>query len=147
MNKELQIWTEKYRPTSFDDMLDQSPIIKIIKSMSGQKYLPNMLFYGKSGTGKTSLINCIINNYYKNNTFSIIKLDASDDRGINTVRDEIKGFAEKKSFNIKELKLIILDEADSMTVDAQSALKRIIEIHSENTKFCFICNYENKIIS
>ena len=75
-----------------------------------------------------------------------MKLDASDDRGINTVRDEIKGFAEKLSLFSNKIKIIILDEADSMTFDAQSALKRIIEKHIDTTKFCFICNYENKII-
>ena len=75
-----------------------------------------------------------------------MKLDASDDRGINSVRDEIKGFAEKMTINNKGIKLIILDEADSMTFDAQFALRRIIEKYSKTTRFCLICNYDNKII-
>ena len=84
--------------------------------------------------------------YGKNKTFMMMKLDASDDRGISTVREEIKGFAEKITpFNIG-IKLIILDEADSMTYDAQFALRRIIEKYSDTTRFCLICNYENKII-
>ena len=75
-----------------------------------------------------------------------MRLDASDDRGINSVRDEIKAFAEKKNYFQSGIKVIILDEADSMTFDAQFALRRIIEKYSSNTRFCLICNYENKII-
>ena len=84
--------------------------------------------------------------YGNNMTMMIMRLDASDDRGINSVREEIKGFAEKMTIFNKGIKLIILDEADSMTFDAQSALRRIIEKYSDNTRFCLICNYENKII-
>ena len=82
----------------------------------------------------------------KNKVFMVMRLDASDDRGINSVREEIKGFAEKMTISNKGVKLIILDEADSMTFDAQFALRRIIEKYSDNTRFCLICNYENKII-
>ena len=78
-------------------------------------------------------------------TLMVMKLDASDDRGINSVRDEIKGFAEKMTINNKGIKLIILDEADSMTFDAQFALRRIIEKYSKTTRFCLICNYDNKL--
>merc|ERR1712100_671833 len=74
------------------------------------------------------------------------RLDASDDRGINSVREEIKGFAEKRNYFMKGIKVIILDEADSMTFDAQFALRRIIEKYSSSTRFCLICNYDNKII-
>ena len=77
----------------------------------------------------------------------VMRLDASDDRGINSVREEIKGFAEKKNYFTKGIKVIILDEADSMTFDAQFALRRIIEKYSSSTRFCLICNYDNKIIS
>ena len=84
--------------------------------------------------------------YGKNKVFMVMRLDASDDRGINSVREEIKGFAEKMTISNKGVKLIILDEADSMTFDAQFALRRIIEKYSDNTRFCLICNYENKII-
>ena len=115
--------------------------------MINNNSLPHILFTGKSGTGKTSTIMSIANRLYgKNKTFMVMKLDASDDRGINTVREEIKGFADKMTPFNNNVKLIILDEADSMTCDAQFALRRIIEIYSENTRFCLICNYENKII-
>ena len=108
---------------------------------------PHLIFYGISGTGKTSTILSICRELYgKNKTLMVMKLDASDDRGINSVRDEIKGFAEKMTINNKGIKLIILDEADSMTFDAQFALRRIIEKYSNSTRFCLICNYDNKII-
>jgi replication factor C subunit 3/5 len=142
------IWIEKYRPKDLDNLVGQDKIVELLKNMTDNKFLPNLLFYGKSGTGKTSLIQGIINKFYGNNqALMVMKLDASDDRGINTVRDEIKCFAEKISIFQNKIKLIILDEADSMTFDAQSALKRIIEKYSSCTRFCFICNYENKIIN
>jgi len=109
--------------------------------------LPHLLFHGTSGTGKTSTIMALAKELYGNNIkLMVMKLDASDDRGINSVREEIKGFADKKNMFQKGVKLIILDEADSMTFDAQFALRRIIEKYSETTRFCLICNYENKII-
>jgi replication factor C subunit 3/5 len=109
--------------------------------------LPHLLFHGRSGTGKTSTILALTKELYQNNVnLMVMKLDASDDRGINSVREEMKGFAEKKNMFQKGIKIIILDEADSMTFDAQFALRRIIEKYSETTRFCLICNYENKII-
>ena len=115
--------------------------------MISNKSLPHLIFYGISGTGKTSTANALIKELYgKSKTLMVMKLDASDDRGINSVREQIKGFAEKISIFNKGVKLIILDEADSMTFDAQFALRRIIEKYSDTTRFCLICNYENKII-
>ena len=141
------IWIEKYRPHTIDEIIGQDKNIKMLNSMINNNSLPHILFTGKSGTGKTSTIMSIANRLYgKNKTFMVMKLDASDDRGINTVREEIKGFADKMTPFNNNVKLIILDEADSMTCDAQFALRRIIEIYSENTRFCLICNYENKII-
>jgi len=141
------IWIEKYRPHKFDEIIGQDKNIKILNEMINNNSLPHLLFYGKSGTGKTSTIMSIANRLYgKNNTFMVMRLDASDDRGINTVREEIKGFADKMTPFNNSVKLIILDEADSMTYDAQFALRRIIEIYSDNTRFCLICNYEHKII-
>ena len=142
------IWIEKYRPDNFDDIVGQDKNISIINKMIEGGSLPHMLLHGKSGTGKTSTIMSIANKLYgKNKAFMMIKLDASDDRGINTVREEIKGFAEKMTPFNKGIKLIILDEADSMTFDAQFALRRIIEKYSDDTRFCIICNYMNKIIA
>ena len=141
------IWIEKYRPKTFDDIIGQDKNINIIKNVLKNNSLPHLLLHGNSGVGKSSTINSIINYLYGDNkAFMVMKLDASDDRGINSVREEIKGFAEKMTIFNKGIKLIILDEADSMTFDAQFALRRIIEKYSENTRFCLICNYENKII-
>ena len=140
-------WVEKYRPQTFNNIISNKQNLIILQNMLLNGSLPHLLFYGTSGTGKTSTIMVLAKQLYKNNVkLMVMKLDASDDRGINSVREEIKGFAEKKNMFQKGVKLIILDEADSMTFDAQFALRRIIEKYSETTRFCLICNYENKII-
>ena len=116
--------------------------------------MPNFLFYGPSGTGKTSTIYTIINHFFKSKNKNldnrILYLNASDDRGISVVREKIKTFSKlsinKNDDDSPNFKIIILDEADNMTQDAQSALRRIMEIYSNNTRFCIICNYLNKII-
>ena len=142
------IWIEKYRPDSIENIVGQDKNINIINKMIEGGSLPHLLLHGKSGTGKTSTIMSIANKLYgKKKPFMMIRLDASDDRGINTVREEIKGFAEKMTPFNTGVKLIILDEADSMTFDAQFALRRIIEKYSDDTRFCIICNYMNKIIA
>jgi replication factor C subunit 3/5 len=121
--------------------------IETIKKLLINCSLPHLLFNGLSGTGKTSTILALAKELYGNNIrLMVMKLDASDDRGINSVREDIKGFAEKTNMFQKGVKLIILDEADSMTFDAQFALRRIIEKYSKTVRFCLICNYENKII-
>lgn len=140
-------WVEKYRPQTIDEIISHDQNIETIKKMLLGGSLPHLLFHGTPGTGKTSLILAIANELYGNSkNLMIMKLDASDDRGINSVREEIKGFAEKINMFRTGVKLIILDEADSMTFDAQFALRRIIEKYSKTTRFCLICNYENKII-
>ena len=142
------IWIEKYRPKTCDDIVGQDKNLNIITNMIKGGSLPHLLLHGKSGTGKTSTIMALANMMYgKNAQLMMIRLDASDDRGINTVREEIKGFAEKMTPFNKGVKLIVLDEADSMTYDAQFALRRIIEKYSDDTRFCIICNYMNKIIA
>jgi replication factor C subunit 3/5 len=140
-------WVEKYRPQKIDEIISHDQNIETIKKMLKGGSLPHLLFHGTPGTGKTSLILAIANELYgTSKNLMIMKLDASDDRGINSVREEIKGFAEKVNMFCQGVKLIILDEADSMTFDAQFALRRIIEKYSRTTRFCLICNYENKII-
>jgi replication factor C subunit 3/5 len=140
-------WIEKYRPQRFEDITGNVQNIKTIRNMINNNSLPHLLLYGPSGSGKTSLILNLTKELYGNNiSLMAMKLDASDDRGINSVREQIKGFAEKQNMFFPSIKLIILDEADSMTYDAQFALRRIIEKYSNNTRFCLICNYENKII-
>lgn len=140
-------WVEKYRPQKLNDIKGQDKIVQSLKNIIENGSFPHLLFYGGSGFGKTSVILSVIDQYFgKKKKLMVMRLDASDDRGINSVRDEIKAFAEKKNYFQSGIKVIILDEADSMTFDAQFALRRIIEKYSANTRFCLICNYENKII-
>jgi replication factor C subunit 3/5 len=146
-NKDFLPWVEKYRPEYMNDIISHDQNIQTIKKLLINNSLPHLLFYGFPGTGKTSTIMALTKEIYgKNAKLMIMKLDASDDRGINSVREDIKGFAEKADMFIKGVRLIILDEADSMTFDAQFALRRIIEKYSLIIRFCLICNYENKII-
>lgn len=140
-------WVEKYRPKTIDEIISHTQNIETIKKLLIGGSLPHLLFHGASGTGKTSTIMALAKEIYGNNIrLMVMNLDASDDRGINSVREDIKGFAEKSNMFQKGVRLIILDEADSMTFDAQSALRRIIEKYSTTIRFCLICNYENKII-
>ena len=140
-------WVEKYRPKKLSEIVGQEKIINSLQKIFEGGSFPHLLFYGGSGSGKTSTILAILNDYFgKKKKLMVLRLDASDDRGINSVREEIKGFAEKRNYFTKGIKVIILDEADSMTFDAQFALRRIIEKYSSSTRFCLICNYDNKII-
>jgi replication factor C subunit 3/5 len=147
MDNSFLPWVEKYRPTTINEIISHGQIIETIKKLLLGGSLPHLLFYGSPGTGKTSTIMAIAKEIYGSNIrLMVMKLDASDDRGINSVREDIKGFAEKSNMFQKGVRLIILDEADSMTYDAQFALRRIIEKYSTTIRFCLICNYENKII-
>lgn len=137
-------WTEKYRPVSIGDVRGQEKVTtSMLKYMHSDAQLPHLLFYGPPGTGKTSLIFAYLNQRYSGNWKTrTLSLNASDERGIGMVRSKIKEFIKTRC---KIQKYIILDEADSMTPDAQSALRRIIET-SEFTTFCIICNYRARII-
>lgn len=131
-------FTEKYRPKNLDEVIGNQEVIECLKSF-GIDNLPNMLFYGPPGTGKTTTIRAVLKDLPSQN---ILELNASDHRGIDTVRTLIKEFS---TVQLNGPKFVILDEADSMSKDAQGALRRIIE-DCKNTRFCFICNYYKKII-
>ena len=143
-------WVEKYRPKNIDDVL-HPPIVNFIKNLMTNDFFPHMIFYGVAGTGKTSTIFAIANEYFPDEAGKyILELNASDDRGISVVRSQIKEFCQlqiinKPGMNVK-YKLVILDEADALTDDAQGALRRIIETYTFNTRFCLICNYLSKLI-
>jgi replication factor C subunit 3/5 len=141
------LWVEKYRPKDFDNVLSNNNTLNALKHFIKNKTLPNLLFYGPPGSGKTSTILVLAKQIYKEklNTM-VLELNASDNRNIQVVRKVIREFASTKNMFADGFKLIILDEVDSMTVDAQFCLRRIIEMYSENVRFCFICNYIGKII-
>lgn len=138
---------EKYRPIHLEGIISQNDIIENIMQLLDNGKLPHLLFYGSSGSGKTTtIIACARRLYGKHYKSMILELNGSDDRGINVIRDQIKEFAGTEQPLQKGIKLIILDEADSMTYDAQFALRRVMELYTYNTRFCLICNYLNKII-
>jgi replication factor C subunit 2/4 len=153
-----QPWIEKYRPKSLKDVTSQSTTTNILEKSLKSANLPHMLFYGPPGTGKTSTILALAHELYGPNLIHsrVLELNASDERGISIVRDRIKNFArlavsnpsteDKEKYPCPPYKLIILDEADSMTTDAQSALRRTMENYANVTRFCLICNYVTKII-
>lgn len=149
-------WTEKYRPRTLDDVTAQEPIVDVLQRTLHGSNLPHMLFYGPPGTGKTSTILALARELYGPELMKtrVLELNASDDRGISVVRDKIKNFS-KTAINgghasggreLPEFKLVILDEADMMTQDAQAALRRTMENYAKSTRFCLICNYVTRII-
>jgi replication factor C subunit 3/5 len=139
-------WIEKYRPKHFDDIIGHTEKITTIRALIKNNELPHMLFYGPPGTGKTSVILAIARALYGDTNYRmyIQEINASKNRGIDTVRNIVLNFVKSRSDKVK---LVILDEADAMTEDAQNALRGIIEKYSKNARFCLICNNINKINS
>ena len=145
-------WIEKYRPKKIDDVISHHEIIQSLKKFIAMKTLPHLLFFGPSGSGKTSTIMCCAHEIYgKYVDCMLLQLNASNERGIDTVRTKIKNFVSNKSDiflpqNVRGIfKLVVLDEIDSMTVDAQGMLRQTIEKNCVSTRFCLICNDIDKI--
>ena len=149
MNNNLHLpWCEKYRPNIIDNIILNDVNKQIIDNILLNNKIPNLLFYGPPGSGKTTTILNIINKYFKNikNYKSlVIHLNASDDRGIDIIRNTIYNFIYTNSFSEEKTRFIILDEADYMTKIAQQALKILIQEHNVNIIYCLICNYISKI--
>jgi len=141
-------WVEKYRPNKLEELISHEDIINTIQRFVGENRLPHLLFYGPPGTGKTSTILAVAKQLYSPKQFGsmVLELNASDERGIGIVREQILSFASTRTIFKSGFKLIILDEADAMTNYAQNALRRVIEKFTENARFCIICNYLSKII-
>ena len=142
-------WVEKYRPTTFDEIVLDKMNRKVFENILKNEYFPNLLFYGPPGTGKTTSIINIINEYNrlytKNSKGSVIHLNASDERGIDIIRNQILQFVKTNNFFENCIKFVILDEVDYMTKNAQQALKYLLQSCNYNVRFCLICNYISKI--
>ncbi|MFC5133352.1 MULTISPECIES: replication factor C small subunit [Haloferacaceae] len=141
-----EIWIEKYRPQTLEDIHGQEEIVERLGSYIEQDDVPHLLFSGPAGVGKTTAATAIAREIYGEDNWrgNFLELNASDQRGIDVVRDRIKGFA-RSSFG-GDFRIVFLDEADSLTDDAQSALRRTMEQFSDNTRFILSCNYSSKII-
>jgi replication factor C small subunit len=143
----VDIWTEKYRPKKLDEVYGQVSIIKRLKSFVKAKSLPHLLFAGPAGTGKTTCALAIARELYGEGwSHNLLETNASDERGIDIIRGKIKDFARTMPIGGLPFKLILLDEADSLTKDAQHALRRTMEKYAATCRFILDCNYSSKII-
>ncbi|MCX6777909.1 MAG: replication factor C small subunit [Candidatus Micrarchaeota archaeon] len=140
-------WTEKYRPSSLADVAGQTEIIERLAAFVKGRSMPNLLFAGGPGVGKTTATLALAQDLFgKDYRGSLLELNASDERGIDVVRGKIKDFARTIPLSAVPFKLIFLDEADALTSDAQQALRRTMEMYSSATRFILSCNYSSKII-
>lgn len=152
-SKDKLPWVEKYRPSTLGDIKGHNETLKIISKYIKNKSIPHMLLYGPPGTGKTTTIMAAIKDIYGDLAgFYTCELNASDDRGVDAFRNIIGNFISSQAINMTNknvenyIKIVILDEADAMTHDAQAILRRMMEQYSNNVRFCLICNDVNKII-
>jgi len=145
--KSSDIWTEKYRPNTFEGMVGQDEIIKRIKNMTNSMNIPHLLFAGPAGKGKSTLALIIVKELFKETwKENYLELNASDERGIDVVRQKVKDFARTKALASVPFKVIFLDEADALTKEAQQALRRTMENFTSTCRFILSCNYSSKIL-
>ncbi|KAG8348254.1 Rad17 cell cycle checkpoint protein DNA polymerase III delta subunit AAA domain [Trypanosoma vivax] len=148
-------WVEKYRPSTLDEVVAHEEILSTTRRLIDSGSMPHFLFYGPPGTGKTTTVKACAHYLFGKERVraNVLEMNASDDRGIDVVRQQVREFASTSSIfctnssnPVSSFKLVILDEADQMSGDAQAALRRIIEKYTKNVRFCIICNHINKII-
>ena len=147
MTSSFTPWVEKYRPNTFDDIVLDPLNKQILENIIKEKYFPNLLFYGPPGTGKTTSIINLINSFqsHSNTKNLMIHLNASDERGIDIIRNQINSFVNSKSLFNNGMKFVVLDEVDYMTKNAQTALRYLLQGYNSNVRFCLICNYISRI--
>ncbi len=144
---EHAIWTEKYRPKSFSDIKGQKDIVDRVNSFVEKKNMPNLLFAGPAGVGKTSLALVTVRELFGDSwRQNFLELNASDERGIDVIRVKVKDFARTKAIGDVPFKIIYLDECDALTREAQQALRRTMENYTATCRFILGCNYSSKII-
>ena len=150
MNESTSVpWVEKYRPIEFDKIVLEPLNKKIMENILLKNHFPNLLLYGPPGTGKTTtiinLVNAYQEKYNQKNKGLMIHLNASDERGIDIIRNQINSFVNSSGLFSKGAKFVILDEVDYMTKNAQQALKYLLQSYNSNVRFCLICNYISRI--
>jgi replication factor C small subunit len=144
---EHSIWTEKYRPSNFQDMVGQENIIKRVKAFVENRSMPHLLFSGPAGVGKTTLSLIIAKQLFGDDwKHNFLELNASDERGIDVIRIKVKDFARTRALGDVPFKIIYLDECDALTKEAQQALRRTMENYTQTCRFIMSCNYSSKII-
>ncbi len=142
-----EIWTEKYRPQKFEQVVGQEEIIKRVKNLTNSLNIPHLLFAGPAGTGKSTLALIVVKELFGEKwRDNYLELNASDERGIDVIRQKVKNFARTKSLSNVPFKVIFLDEADALTKEAQQALRRTMENYSKTCRFVLSCNYSSRII-
>jgi replication factor C small subunit len=142
----FEIWSEKWRPQKLSEVINQEHVVERLKAFIQEGSIPNMIFAGPSGTGKTTCAIILAKELFGENwRQNFQETNASDMRGIDVVRSRIKDFARTKPINA-DFKIIFLDESDALTPDAQAALRRVMEMYADVTRFIFSCNYSSRII-